>query len=69
MKLNKEAIHEKMKEKGVSFRKFSKMTGIPTASLSDYAQGRKNVPRRRLEIIADCLDVDILEIAELNSTW
>lgn len=50
-------LSELMKEKHVSCRRLSEMTGITKSSVNNYANGHRPIPLDKLQLMADALGV------------
>ncbi|TQR37131.1 helix-turn-helix domain-containing protein [Lysinibacillus sphaericus] len=53
-----------LKERSLSMRKFSELTGIDTATISRIINGKRNATPQHLEKFADCLDVPLINLFE-----
>ncbi|MDD1504667.1 helix-turn-helix domain-containing protein [Lysinibacillus sp. CNPSo 3705] len=57
-------LRELLKERSLSMRKFSELTGIDTATISRIINGKRNATPQHLEKFADCLDVPLINLFE-----
>ncbi|MFF2793643.1 helix-turn-helix domain-containing protein [Lysinibacillus xylanilyticus] len=57
-------LREILKERSLSMRKFSELTGIDTATISRIINGKRNATPQHLEKFADCLDVPLINLFE-----
>lgn len=53
-----------LKERLLSMRKFSEMTGIDTATISRIINGKRKANLQHLEKFADCLEIPMAELFE-----
>jgi len=59
------ALRRLREHRGLTLREVSKLTGIPTSSLSRVESGKLNLSFHRLVQISEGLDVDLAEIFEM----
>ncbi|MEB2282427.1 helix-turn-helix domain-containing protein [Lysinibacillus xylanilyticus] len=57
-------LRELLKERSLSMRKFSELTGIDTATISRIINGKRNATPQHLEKFAECLDVPLINLFE-----
>lgn len=57
-------LRELLKERSLSMRKFSELTGIDTATISRIINGKRNATPQHLEKFANCLDVPLINLFE-----
>lgn len=57
MNATSERLSELMKEKGISCRQLSEMTGIKKSSVNNYANGTSPIPIDKLQLMASALGV------------
>lgn len=57
-------LRELLKERSLSMRKFSELTGIDTATISRIINGKRNATPQHLEKFAVCLDVPLINLFE-----
>lgn len=57
-------LRDLLKERSLSMRKFSELTGIDTATISRIINGKRNATPQHLEKFADCLDVPLINLFE-----
>ncbi|MFF2177801.1 helix-turn-helix domain-containing protein [Lysinibacillus sp. NPDC058147] len=57
-------LRELLKERSLSMRKFSELTGIDTATISRIINGKRNATPQHLEIFADFLEVPLINLFE-----
>ncbi len=59
-----EKFSKLLEDNGITAYKVSKDTGIPTATLSEWKNGRYNPKLDKLQILADYFDVEITYFLE-----
>lgn len=69
MKLDGKIVRARCEELGMTMREVSRKAGLIDDALSDYTRGRKNCPKKKIEDIADVLDMSWLEIVDLRNTY
>lgn len=69
MKLNGKVVRARCKELGLTMREVSRRAGLKDDALSDYTRGRKNCPKKKIEDIADQLDMSWMEIVDLRNSY
>lgn len=57
-------LRELLKERSLSMRKFSELTGIDTATISRIINGKRKATPQHLEKFADCLGVPLINLFE-----
>ena len=57
-------LRELLKERSLSMRKFSELTGIDTATISRIINGKRNATPQHLEKFANCLGVPLINLFE-----
>lgn len=57
-------LKEFLKERSLSMRKFSELTGIDTATISRIINNKRNATPQHLEKFADCLGVPLINLFE-----
>ena len=57
-------LKELLKERSLSMRKFSELTGIDTATISRIINGKRKANLQHLERFADCLGVPLIDFVE-----
>ena len=57
-------LKEFLKERSLSMRKFSELTGIDTATISRIINNKRNATPHHLEKFADCLGVPLITLFE-----
>ncbi|MGE7945451.1 DUF1232 domain-containing protein [Lysinibacillus sp. NPDC093688] len=57
-------LRELLKERSLSMRKFSELTGIDTATISRIINGKRKATPQHLENFADCLSVPLINLFE-----
>ncbi|MFB7159113.1 MULTISPECIES: helix-turn-helix domain-containing protein [unclassified Lysinibacillus] len=57
-------LRELLKERSLSMRKFSELTGIDTATISRIINGKRKATPQHLENFADCLGVPLITLFE-----
>jgi len=57
-------LKEFLKERSLSMRKFSELTGIDTATISRIINNKRNATPQHLEKFADCLGVPLITLFE-----
>ncbi|KOS60124.1 helix-turn-helix domain-containing protein [Lysinibacillus agricola] len=57
-------LRELLKERSLSMRKFSELTGIDTATISRIINGKRKATPQHLEKFADCLGVPLIHLFE-----
>lgn len=66
MKLNKEAVKEKLTEVGWTYDKLAARIGVNNNTLRRWIGQDCTVPYKHIRQIADVLDCDYLEITQLT---
>ncbi|KOP80312.1 DNA-binding protein [Lysinibacillus sp. FJAT-14745] len=57
-------LRELLKERSLSMRKFSELTGIDTATISRIINDKRKATAQHLEKFADCLEVPLINLFE-----
>ncbi|MGE7688475.1 helix-turn-helix domain-containing protein [Lysinibacillus sp. NPDC097214] len=57
-------LRELLKERSLSMRKFSELTGVDTATISRIINGKRKATPQHLENFADCLGVPLINLFE-----
>ncbi|MGE7923805.1 helix-turn-helix domain-containing protein [Viridibacillus arvi] len=57
-------LRDLLKERSMSMRKFSELTGIDTATISRIINGKRKATPQHLEKFAECLEVPLINLFE-----
>lgn len=69
MRLDGNRVREIAKEKGYTLSELSLRLGMNYRAVSDYCLGRKHISRRKIEQLADILDVNWVDIVNLSNSY
>lgn len=69
MKVLSHVIREKAEENGWTLKYIAEKADVNYSSFKNYMRGAKNCPKKKIQAIADVLDIDWLEIVDLGRSY